>query len=226
LLWHITMGDDYDMMDSEKQQGDGDGAFNKKTNNHMSTTFFDRIARGNNLTKMGSGSNPRDVAMLIAAQARAPVDCPTLQCIGPQATNQAVKAIAIARTFLKESQSTDICVQPEFFQLEDGHSGLLLPIRKKMRRSRSGEDEAQQLKAASGTDAKVLAGAISSFAREGRRMVITAIGAAAINQVVKAVAIARKNIEEEAIDLTCKPEFTEVNEGVTALRMLLLVEQT
>ena len=33
-------------------------------------------------------------------------------------------------------------------------------------------------------------------------------------------------IWQEAIDLTCKPEFTEVNEGVTALRMLLLVEQT
>ena len=100
----------------------------------------------------------------------------------------------------------------------------------------------------------------------------TSIGASAINQLVKAIAIARKNIEEEvppaegtrprqprrltrpvpssrapscrlapsrrpddaacriactqAIDLTCKPEFTEVNEGVTALRMLLLVEQT
>ena len=76
----------------------------------------DRIARGNNLTKMGSGSKPRDVAMLIAAQARAPVDCPTLQAIGPQATNQAIKAIAIARTFLKESDSIDICVQPEFLQ--------------------------------------------------------------------------------------------------------------
>ena len=37
--------------------------------------------------------------------------------------------------------------------------------------------------AASGTDAKVLAGAISSFAREGRRMVVTGIGAASINQV-------------------------------------------
>ena len=57
-------------------------------------------------------------------------------------------------------------------------------------------------------------------------MVVTAIGAAAANQAVKAIAIARKNIEDEAIDLTCKPEFTEVNEGVTALRMLLLVEQT
>jgi stage V sporulation protein S len=208
---------------SEAPQGD---ASKRRPDNHMSNTFYDRIAKGNNLTKMGSGSNPRDVAMLIAAQARAPVDCPTLQAIGPQATNQAVKAIAIARTFLKESQSIDICMQPEFFQLEDGHSGLLLLLRKKQRRARSGEDEAQSLKAASGTDAKVLAGAISSFAREGRRMVVTGIGAAAINQVVKAIAIARKNIEDEAIDLTCKPEFTEVNEGVTALRMLLLVEQT
>ena len=89
-----------------------------------------------------------------------------------------------------------VCVQPEFFQLEDGHSGLLLPIRKKTRRSRSGEDEAQSLKAASGTEAKVLAGAISAFAREGRRMVVTAIGAASINQAVKSIAIARKNIEE------------------------------
>jgi stage V sporulation protein SpoVS len=48
-------------------------------------------------------------------------------------------------------------------------------------------------------------------------------GPGATNQAIKAIAIARKNIEEEAIDLTCKPEFTEVNEGVTALRMLLLV---
>lgn len=197
----------------------------KRAPNHMSNTFHDRIARGNNLTKMGSGSSPRDTAMLIAAQARACVDCPTLQAVGPQATNQAVKAIAIARTFLKESQSIDICVQPEFVHLEDGHTGLLLVIRKKARRV-TGEEEAQQLKAASGTDAKVLAGAVSSFAREGKRMMVTAIGAAAINQAVKGIAIARKNIEEEAIDITCKPEFTEVNEGTTALRMLLLVEQT
>jgi len=187
--------------------------------------FFDRIARGNNLTKMGSSSRPRDVAMLVAAQARACVDCPTLQVVGPQSTNQAMKAISIARTFLKESNSTDICVQPAFMQLEDGHTGILLHIRKKFRRT-TGEAEAQQLKAASQTDAKVLAGAISSFAREGRRMCVTAIGAGATNQAVKAVAIARKNVEEEAIDIMCKPEFTEVNDGTTALRMLLLVEQT
>jgi len=212
----------------------GDAGKLPKEAEHMSKTFFDRIARGNNLTKMGSGSNPRDTARLIAAQARACVDCPTLQAVGPQSTNQALKAIAIARTFLKESRpqpgqqearQLDICMQPDFVHLEDGHTGLLLAIRKKARRV-TGENEAQQLKAASGTDAKVLAGAISSFAREGKRMVVTAIGAGSINQAVKAIAIARKNIEGEAIDLTCKPEFTEVNEGTTALRMLLLVEQT
>lgn len=192
---------------------------------HMSRTFFERIERGNNLTKMGASSHPRDTARLIAAQARACVDCPTLQVVGPQSTNQGVKAIAIARAFLKESNDTDVCMQPEFTQLEDGHTGILLSIRKKVRRT-SGEAEAQQLKAASSTDARVLGGAISSFAREGKRMVIIAIGAGSINQAVKAIAIARKNIEEEAIDILCKPEFTEVNEGTTALRLLLLVEQT
>ena len=72
-----------------------------------SRTFFDRISRGNNLTKVGSGSKPRDTAMLIAAQARACVDCPTLQVVGAQSTNTALKAIAIARTFLKDCGDTD-----------------------------------------------------------------------------------------------------------------------
>ena len=40
-------------------------------------------------------------------------------------------------------------------------SAIFVQIRKKVRRS-TGEGEAQQLKAASGTDAKVLAGAVSS----------------------------------------------------------------
>ena len=45
-------------------------AGSKKPADHMSNTFHERIARGNNLTKMGNSSSPRDTAMLIAAQAR------------------------------------------------------------------------------------------------------------------------------------------------------------
>eukprot|EP00967_Tisochrysis_lutea_P109980 scaffold171550_cov19-Tisochrysis_lutea.AAC.1 len=47
----------------------GEAARAKTQDEHMSRTFFARIERGNNLTKIGSGSNPRDTAMLIAAQA-------------------------------------------------------------------------------------------------------------------------------------------------------------
>lgn len=82
--------------------------------NHMSPArvvdFWDRIQRGNNVTKIGNSTNPRDVAGQIAAQARAAVDCPFLQCVGPQSTNQGLKAIAIARTYLQQSdQSGDTC---------------------------------------------------------------------------------------------------------------------
>ena len=73
------------------------------------TDFWDRILKpggqGRNVTKVGSNTNPRDVASQIAAQGRAAVDCPTLQAIGPSATNQAIKAIAIARTYLGKSDA-------------------------------------------------------------------------------------------------------------------------
>ena len=63
-----------------------------------------------------------------------------------------------------------------------------------------------------------------------------AIGAASVNQAVKAVAIARQFVEEEAIDLCCRPEFVELSDDqlgdgtaggpTSALRLLVLVEQT
>lgn len=78
-----------------------------------------------------------------------------------------------------------------------------------------------------------LAGAIASCTREGSRVELTAIGAGSVNQAIKAIAIARQYVEEEAIDLCCRPEFVEVEvngaEGGTttsALRLFVLVEQT
>ncbi len=90
-----------------------------------------------------------------------------------EATRAPPEAALDLRIFARfTSGDTDICVQPEFTHLEDGHTGILLHIRKKARRT-SGEAEAQQLRAASSTDAKVLGGAISAFAREGKRMIVT-----------------------------------------------------
>lgn len=67
-----------------------------------------------------------------------------------------------------------------------------------------------------------VAGAIAGITREKGRVDIQAIGAAAVNQAVKAVAIARGYLELDGIEIVCVPSFAEVmingNER-TAIRM-------
>mmetsp|Transcript_2044 Transcript_2044/g.5215 ORF Transcript_2044/g.5215 Transcript_2044/m.5215 type:complete len:165 (-) Transcript_2044:385-879(-) len=162
-----------------------------------------------------------------------PVECPCLMAVGPQSTNQATKAICIARTYLKLSEDVDIAFQPEFIHLDNSDSsGLSMPIVKKARRETTDEKAAanvQSLKVAAATDSKVLAGAIANAARQSQRVQMVAIGAGSVNQAVKGIAIARQYIENEGIDLTCRPEFTDVDneEGTqtTAIKLLVLVEQ-
>jgi len=236
------------------RSGPGQHAARRPTAEDMKpgSDFWDRILRpggaAKNITKVGQNTNPRDVASQIAAQGRAAVECPTLQAIGPGATNQAIKAIAIARTYLfksnesGQSQHPDIVVYPEFVKLDQSQgdetqlSALELTLTKRSRRT-SVDKEGRSLKVSSGTEAKSLAGAIASCTREGSRVELTAIGAGSVNQAIKAIAIARQYVEEEAIDLCFRPEFTEVavegeggeggaQAGTSAVRIIVLVEQT
>jgi stage V sporulation protein S len=55
-----------------------------------------------------------------------------------------------------------------------------------------------------------VAGAIAGVVRESGRAEVQAIGAGAVNQAVKAVAIARGYLELDGIDVVCIPEFVEV----------------
>lgn len=132
----------------------------------MDSDFWDRVQRGNNTTKIGSNTNPRDVASQIAAQARAAVDCPTLQCVGPSSINQAIKAVAIARTYLAQSDQTgssshpDLTLSPEFIKLDgqqvgrdDQLSAVQLSISKRARRP-SVDKEGRCLKVGKDTEAK------------------------------------------------------------------------
>jgi stage V sporulation protein S len=57
---------------------------------------------------------------------------------------------------------------------------------------------------------------------------LQAIGAGAINQAVKATAIARSYLQEERIDLWCIPAFIELvidGEERTALRLVIEVQR-
>ena len=55
-----------------------------------------------------------------------------------------------------------------------------------------------------------VAGAIAGIVRERGQVDVQAIGAGAVNQAVKAVAIARGYLELDGIDIVCIPAFSEV----------------
>lgn len=68
--------------------------------------------------------------------------------------------------------------------------------------------EAIKVSATSRTSA--VAGAIAGVVRDHQRAVIQAIGAAAVNQAVKALVLATGYLKQDGIDVSCVPEFADV----------------
>jgi stage V sporulation protein S len=69
------------------------------------------------------------------------------------------------------------------------------------------------LKVSAKSRSTAVAGAIAGVIRESGHAEVQAIGAGAVNQAVKAVAIARGYLVEDGIEITCMPFFTEVTIG-------------
>ena len=81
------------------------------------------------------------------------------------------------------------------------------------------------LKVSSKSRSSAVAGAIAGVVRESGRAEAQAIGAGAVNQTVKAVAIARGFLALDGIDVICIPAFTKVEiEGKGRTAMKLTVE--
>jgi len=67
------------------------------------------------------------------------------------------------------------------------------------------------LKVSAKSRSTAVAGAIAGVIREVGHAEVQAIGAGAVNQAVKAIAIARGYLAEDGIDIVCVPSFTEVS---------------
>lgn len=81
------------------------------------------------------------------------------------------------------------------------------------------------LKVSARSRSTAVAGAIAGTVRESGRAEAQAIGAGAVNQMVKAVAIARGFLALDGIDVVCIPTFTEVTiAGQERTAMKLIVE--
>lgn len=84
------------------------------------------------------------------------------------------------------------------------------------------------LKISSKSNPNDVAGAIVATLKEGEKVEIQAIGAGAVNQAVKSIAVARGYVAAGGINLICVPAFCEVeveNEPRTGMKFIVREEK-
>ncbi|MDL2280681.1 stage V sporulation protein S [Selenomonadales bacterium OttesenSCG-928-I06] len=80
------------------------------------------------------------------------------------------------------------------------------------------------LKVSAQSNPKSVAGALAAVLRERKAAEVQAVGAGAVNQAVKAIAISRGFVAPNGIDLVVIPAFAEINidgEERTAMRFIV-----
>lgn len=84
------------------------------------------------------------------------------------------------------------------------------------------------LKVSSSSQAKAVAGAVSQILEKADKVAIQAIGAGAVNQAVKAIAIARGFLAPKGIELFVQVAFVDLSldsQERTGIRFTILAEQ-
>jgi stage V sporulation protein S len=82
----------------------------------------------------------------------------------------------------------------------------------------------EQLKVSTKSNPNSVAGAMAGVVRQAGAVEVQVVGAGALNQAIKAVAIARSYVEASGIDLVCIPSFTDIEidgERRTAIRLTI-----
>ncbi|MGE5575987.1 MAG: stage V sporulation protein S [Syntrophothermus sp.] len=80
------------------------------------------------------------------------------------------------------------------------------------------------LKVSAHSNPKSVAGALAAVLRDERRAEIQAVGAGAVNQAIKAIAITRGYVAPNGVDLICIPAFSEIEidgEERTAVKFII-----
>ena len=81
------------------------------------------------------------------------------------------------------------------------------------------------LKVGAKSNPSKVAGAIANIFRENKSATIQTVGAASLNQAIKAVAIARGFVAPSGVDLVCIPAFAEVQvEGEDRTGIKIIIE--
>lgn len=84
------------------------------------------------------------------------------------------------------------------------------------------------LKVSSKSSPASVAGAIAGMVKDGVPVNIQSVGAGAVNQAIKAIAIARGFLIPTGLDISCAPTFSDIEisgESRTAIRIAIYVHR-
>lgn len=152
--------------------------------------------------------------------------------IGAESVNIALKALSIARSYLKvDPTPMDLSLAPSL-DSSVGPDVLLLAIKRApLCNSEASAPEDRSFRVAGGTQPGALGGAIATKLREGARFVsVTSVGPAAALRSIKSIALAASFVEKDRLVLSVVPTFVDLkmlHEGEevdrTGLRMDVFV---
>uniref|UniRef100_A0A7S3LSX6 Stage V sporulation protein S n=1 Tax=Aplanochytrium stocchinoi TaxID=215587 RepID=A0A7S3LSX6_9STRA len=134
---------------------------------------------------------------------------PMLSAVGPGSVNQAVKAIAISRTYL-ENDKVDLCFEVTRKSQDEIKDLIQFTLIKEAIRPKNENEQFQDLKSAAKSTTSALAGAIAKNIREKNTPRITAIGQKPVFRAICAIFQARGYLADDNLDITVYPAFTEV----------------
>lgn len=81
------------------------------------------------------------------------------------------------------------------------------------------------IKVAANSRTSAVAGAVAGVFREHQRAEVQAIGASAVNQAVKALALAKGYLDEDGFEIVCIPYFVDVEiDGKVRTAIRFIVE--
>ncbi|KAK9804811.1 hypothetical protein WJX72_006984 [[Myrmecia] bisecta] len=196
------------------------------------TQYIDteEVVASDQFVKISATCHIKSMAGRIAHSARAGRP-PTLLAIGHNCLNQAVKAVAIARKYVADSEAAeshgacfDITCQPAFREKMDDERdrdpkpSLALYLAKRQHSARKrGNQKKAELTVASHSEATTVAGALAARVRDRDDVSLTAIGVDAVAIAIRAICHARVFLEADGVDIKCLPRFVHIDKAAMQL---------
>jgi len=171
------------------------------------------FAEGRKMLAVAAASPVKQVAGSIAHTSRE-TEPPVLSAVGPASVNQAIKAIAIARSYL-EKDGIELKVEASRGDVGSDIKDLIVlnlikfPLVKEEQEEEEKKDF-QNLKSAGKSSTSQLAGAVAKNIRELKNVKITAVGQNPVFRAVDSVVYARRYLSNDGYDLEFQPKFTRL----------------